>query len=283
MSQALPVQGKIRVEEYHGVDSGLFFDAKRVLYHRPSRFQDILVIETRDYGRVLLLDGLVMTTDRDEYFYHESLVHPAMQHHPDPQRVLILGGGDGGTVREVLRYSTVSRVVVVEIDPDVVEVARTFFPDMARSLFLDPVEIVYEDAVRYVASTQERFDVVILDTSDPVGPAKVFYTVEFFQDLTRVLEPVSVVAIQAESPIFHRERLQKVYSLACEVFKTVKAYTAPVPSYPGGLWAFILGSIQPSLPAFRQDIPEGLKFYNANIHRALFQLATSLHTPSPKS
>ncbi len=266
----------IRVEERHGKDSGIFFEPHRVLYHRASRYQDILVVETRDYGRVLLLDGLVMTTEKDEFFYHEALVHPAMQHHPDPRKVLVLGGGDGGTVREVLRYAGVARVVVVEIDPDVVEVARMFFPDMADVLFQGRVEVLHEDAARYVATTEEKFDVVILDTSDPVGPAQVFYTPEFFQNLTRVLEPVSVVAIQAESPIFHRDRVREVYTLASRTFKTVKVYTAPTPTYPGGMWAFVLASIQPSLPAFRQDVPEGLQFYNAEIHRALFQLPTFL-------
>ena len=262
----------IRVEEIHGKDSGIVFLPERILYHRRSRFQDILVFETRDYGRVLLLDGLVMTTERDGFFYHEALVHPVMQHHPDPRRVLILGGGDGGTAREVLRYPDVERVVMVEIDPDVVEVAREFFPEYAEVFHHPRLELVYEDASVFVEKTEEKFDVVLLDTSDPVGPATVFYEREFFENLVRVLEPVSVVGIQAESPIFHRDRLKKLYETVRGVFRTVRPYTAPAPTYPGGQWAFLLVTLQPSLPAFRRMVPEGLSFYHEDLHRALFAL-----------
>lgn len=265
----------IRVEEIHGKDAGIVFLPERVLHHRRSRYQDILVIETRDYGRVLLLDGLVMTTERDGFFYHEALVHPVMQHHPDPRKVLILGGGDGGTAREVLRYD-VDRVVLVEIDPEVVEVSRTFFPEYAEVFFHPRLEVVHRDAAEFVRITDEKFDVVLLDTSDPVGPATVFYTREFFEHLQQVMEPVSVVGIQAESPIFHRDRLRDLHTIVREVFGTVRPYLAPVPSYPGGLWAFLLATSQPSLPAFRRAVPDGLQFYHENLHRAMFQLPVFL-------
>ncbi len=265
-------------QELHGVDSGIVFHTGNILYHARSDIQDILVIQTRDYGRVLVLDRLVMTTERDEFYYHEALVHPVMQHHPAPHRVLILGGGDGGTLREVLRYPEVEQVTVVEIDRKVVEVAETYFPEMAAS-FRDPrVEVRFEDADQYVQQAEDRFDVAILDTSDPVGPAKVFYTPEFFQALRERLEAVSVVGIQAESVHFHRARIVELYRILREVFPTVRPYTAPVPSYPGGTWCFMLASPQPSLPAFRKEIPDAgeLQFYHEALHPALFQLPAFL-------
>ncbi len=265
----------LRVEEIHGKDSGILFCPKRVLYHGTSHYQEILVIETEDYGRVLLLDGLVMTTERDEFFYHEALVHPAMQHHPSPRTVLIIGGGDGGALREVLRYREVERAVVVEIDPEVVRVAKEFFPQMASS-FEDPrVDLLFEDAARYVEEGAERFDVAIMDTSDPVGPAEVFYREAFFSSLTGVLRPDGVVGIQAESPIFHMEEVRSLYGFVRKGFGTTRAYVAPVPTYPGGLWMFLLAGVGGMAP-FRNRVPEGLRFYNGEIHGALFRLPSFL-------
>ncbi len=265
-------------QELHGVDSGIVFHTSNILYHARSEIQDILVIQTRDYGRVLVLDRLVMTTERDEFYYHEALVHPVMQHHPAPHRVLILGGGDGGTLREVLRYPEVEQVTLVEIDEKVIEVAHEFFPELARS-FRDPrVDVRIEDAYAFVQHAEERFDVAILDTSDPVGPAQVFYTKDFFLALRERLEPVSVISVQAESVHFHRKRIVDLYRILKEVFSTVRPYTAPVPSYPGGTWCFMLASPQPSLPAFRKEVPEAheLQFYHEGLHPALFQLPAFL-------
>lgn len=261
----------MRVEEIHGKDSGILFYPRRVLYHGRSPYQEILVIETEDYGRVLLLDGLVMTTERDEFFYHEALVHPAMQHHPSPERVLIIGGGDGGALREVVRYRDVERVVVVEIDPDVVKVAKEFLPGMASS-FEDPrVYLLFGDAAEYVEKGAERFDVVIMDTSDPVGPAEVFYREAFFSSLKGVLRPGGVVGIQAESPLFHMEEIRSIYGFVRKGFGTTRAYVAPVPTYPGGLWLFLLAGVDRLAP-FRNRVPEGLRFYSREVHDSLFRL-----------
>lgn len=266
----------LRVEEIHGRDCGIVFYPKQVLYHKRSRYQEILVIETEDYGRVLLLDGLVMTTEKDEFFYHEALVHPAMQHHPFPKTVLIIGGGDGGALREVLRYREVERVLVVEIDPDVVKAAKEFFPEMASSFDDTRVELLFEDAARYVEKGPERFDVVIMDTSDPVGPAEVFYRESFFSSLREVLKPDGVAGIQAESPIFHMEKIRSLYGFIRKGFRTIRAYVTPVPTYPGGLWMFFLATSLNRLAPFRGKVPEGLRFYSSEVHGAIFKLPSFL-------
>ncbi len=260
----------IRVEEIHGKDTGIVFCTKTILYSGRSPYQEILIIQTSDYGRVLLLDGLVMTTEKDGFLYHEALVHPVFQYHPQPERVLIIGGGDGGALREVLRYD-VKEVVVVEIDKEVVRVSKEFLPQMA-SAFEDPrVRLIFEDASRYVGLEKERFDIIIIDTSDPVGPATAFYKEEFFEQLKGLLNPKGLVGMQAESPIFHRERIRALYAFTDHTFGWVTPYMAPVPSYPGGMWLFFILSLE-GLEAPSYRIPQGLRFYSRDVHDGLFRL-----------
>ncbi len=262
----------IEIREFHTPSSGIFFRARRRLLSERTPFQRMEVYETDSFGRVLLLDGLVQTTEKDEHFYHEMLVHPAMTAHPRPKDVLIIGGGDGGALREVLRHP-VRRAVLVEIDARVIEVCRRRFPVLAGS-FDDPrAEIVIDDGNAYIRQTDLRFDVIVVDSSDPVGPSAVLHQRRFFVTLKRCLQPEGVIAAQAGAPLFHIDHLKKKRRFLKKLFRWAGYYLGPVPTYPGGLWCYVFLSnrIDP-LRSGRRRSPKGLKYYNAAVHSAAFVL-----------
>ena len=262
--------------EHHAQGTGLALKASKILVDRDTGFQRLTVFENPFFGRVMVLDGLVMTTERDEFFYHEMLVHPVMTAHEDPKRVLIIGGGDGGTLREVLRYP-VEEAVLVEIDPAVIEAAKAYFPTLSGG-FQDPrARVIVEDGTRFVRETSERFDVVIVDSSDPVGPAAALYTPEFFKGLRRVLRPKGWAAIQAESPVHQLPTVKRLAALLREAFPQVYFYLGPVPTYPGGLWSYAIAGENGDPRTPRRTPPEGLRYYTPEIHRAAFALPAFLH------
>ncbi|MGB7294733.1 MAG: polyamine aminopropyltransferase [Candidatus Aminicenantales bacterium] len=262
----------IEIREFHTPSSGIFFRARRRLVSERTPFQKMEVYETDSFGRVLLLDGLVQTTEKDEFFYHEMLVHPAMMSHPRPENVLIIGGGDGGALREVLRYP-VKSAVLVEIDARVIEVCRKWFPGLAAS-FVDPrAEVAVEDGNCYIRETDRRFDVIVVDSSDPVGPSAILHQKTFFAALKTCLRPGGIIAAQAGSPLFHLDHLRGKRRFLKGRFKRALYYLGPAPTYPGGLWCytFLSDRIDP-LQTRRRRPPKKLKYYNPDIHRAAFAL-----------
>jgi len=258
--------------EFHTPSSGIFFRARRRLLSERTPYQTIEVFETDSYGRVLLLDGLVQTTEKDEFFYHEMLVHPAMMSHPHPQDILIVGGGDGGALREVLRYP-VKSAVLVEIDVRVIEVCRKRFPGLAASFGDHRVEVAVGDGNRYIRETDRLFDVIIVDSSDPVGPSAILHQKSFFAALKKRLRPGGTIAAQAGTPLYHLEHLRKKRRFLKALFKSALYYLGPVPTYPGGLWCYVFLSerIDPLRPQRRRP-PKKLRFYNLDVHRAAFAL-----------
>jgi len=262
----------IEIREFHTPSSGIFFRARRRLLSERTPYQKMELYETDSYGRLLILDGLVQTTEKDEFFYHEMLVHPAMMSHPSPKDILIIGGGDGGALREVLRYS-VRSAVLVEIDERVIEVCRERFPGLAVS-FGDPrVEVAVADGNRYIRETDRLFDVIIVDSSDPVGPSAILHQKSFFAALKRRLRPGGAIAAQAGAPFFHLEHLNKKRLFLRALFKSARYYLGPVPTYPGGLWSYVFLSerIDPLRPLRRRP-PKKLRYYNLEVHRAAFAL-----------
>jgi spermidine synthase len=258
--------------EFHTPTSGIFFRAKRRLLFEKTPFQRIEIYETASHGRVLLLDGLVQTTEEDEFFYHEMLVHPAMMSHPRPRDVLIIGGGDGGALREVLRHR-VRSAVLVEIDARVIEVCRKHFPGLAASFGDRRAEIVVDDGNRFIRETDRRFDVILVDSSDPVGPSAVLHRKAFFAELKRCLRPGGIIAAQAGAPLFHLEHLRKKRFFLKKLFSFALYYLGPVPTYPGGLWCYVFLSdrVDPR-KSLRKNIPRKLKYYNSDVHRVAFSL-----------
>jgi spermidine synthase len=264
--------------ERHREDTGLFMGARRVWTYR-SNFQDIAVLETETWGRVLVLDGLVQMTDRDEFIYHEMLAHVPLMTHPDPRRVLIIGGGDGGVLREVLRHPEVTRVVLCEIDPMVIEVVRRHWPEHG-AIFDDPrVQVLNEDGSQLVQATHERYDVLIVDSSDPVSYSRSLFSPHFLAAVRRVVYPSGLYATQCMSLLYHLDFVKGFYRQLQEVFSNVALYTAPVPSYPTGWWNFAMASIElpldPESLSFKERPIEFLRltrYYNLEIHRSAFTL-----------
>lgn len=261
---------KNEAREYQTKHSGIFFKVDRVLFEGRSDFQTVEVIRNRDYGRVLFLDGLVQTTERDEFYYHEMLVHPALACHRSPRNVLIIGGGDGGALREVLKHP-VEKVRLVEIDTLVVEACRRHFPWLKAALRDPRACITTGDGDAFIRETEEKFDAVIVDSSDPVGPSAVLHARNFYAALKKVLAPGGVIAAQAGSLMLHVEQHGLKNAFIQRLFRRAFFYLGPVPTYPVGMWCynFLSDDIDP-LAAKRLRIPDGLKYYNKDVHRAAF-------------
>ena len=267
---------RTEAREFQTPTSGVFFKIKKVLFDRRSKFQKIEIIENETYGRVLLLDGLVQTTEKDEFFYHEMLVHPAMASHIRPKTVLIIGGGDGGALREALRYP-VERARLCEIDGQVIEACRTHF-DWLKPAFEDGrAELVIGDGNVFIRNTKEKFDVILVDSSDPVGPSTILHSRVFYEKLKTRLAPGGIVAAQAGSQVLHLEEHREKSVFLKKLFKYASFYLGPVPTYPVGMWCynFLSDAVDP-LAKKKLKVPGGLKYYNPEIHRAAFALPNFL-------
>ncbi len=207
-----------------------------------SKYQEILVLDTPEFGKMLVLDGLIQTTEKDEFIYHEMLSHPAMLIHKKPERVLVIGGGDGGTVREVLKHETVKEVHLCEIDEEVILVSEKYFPSIAGKLKDPKVKIFIEDGNRFLEEKKEYYDVIIMDSSDPVGASEVLFSEDFYKKVKQSLKKDGIMVAQTESPVLQENYFKKAYSQITKVFKHVKVYLAYVPTYPSGMWSFTIAS-----------------------------------------
>jgi spermidine synthase len=267
---------KTEAREYQTGASGIFFTVKDVLYEGRSRFQRIEIIRNKDYGRVLLLDGLVQTTERDEFYYHEMLVHPAMCSHPRPDRVLIIGGGDGGALREVLKHP-VRKAWLVEIDGKVIEACREHFPWLKATFRDARAELVVADGNVFIDKVRERFDVILVDSSDPVGPSTVLHQEGFYRKLKAKLNPGGIIAAQAGSLMLHLDSHARKSVFLKRIFRHSPLYLGPVPTYPVGMWCynFLSDRVDPA-EVRTLYVPEGLRYFNPDVYRAAFALPNFL-------
>jgi spermidine synthase len=252
------------------------FKVTRTLYHGQSPYQKIDIIETERFGRVLLLDGLVMYTTSDEYVYHEMLVHPSLLAHPNPKRVCVVGGGDGGTIREILKHPEVESVVLCEIDEEVIRVCKEFFPNMAEA-FSDPrVTVNIGDAAEYIRTQHQEFDIIYGDTTDPIGPAVVLFEEPFYVAVKKALKPKGIFIAQIESVFLHGEIIPKVTRALKKCFHDCRLYGASIPTYPTGYWNFVWASddVNPfEVDSERQRrICATSRYYTAGHQRAAFTL-----------
>jgi spermidine synthase len=215
-----------------------------VLYEGRSDYQSIRVLDTVPFGRALILDGALQTTETDEFIYHEMMVHPALVSLAQPERVLIIGGGDGGCLRRALEHP-LRQVVQVELDRGVVEACRRYLPQVSRGAFDDPrLRLLFADGYEFVEKAQEPFDAIIVDLTDPFpsGPSLRLFTTEFYQAVRRILTEQGLMVTQSSSPLLLTDELLRVYANLKAVFPLVRVCLAPVPSYPGVLWSFTLAS-----------------------------------------
>ncbi|MBU0552844.1 polyamine aminopropyltransferase [Myxococcota bacterium] len=251
--------------------------ATRTLFDQRSDFQQVTLIETEGLGRALLLDGMWMTAEGDEATYHELLTHPAMLTAQAPRRVLIIGGGDGGTAREVLRHPGVERVDMVEVDGLVMEACRAHLPTIGGPAWSDPrLHLVVGDGAAFVAQAEaDSYDVILVDGADPVGPAEVLFSERFYRDCARALSPRGALATQGGSPRVQRAEHLNLIGAMRGAFAQVAPYYAPVTLYPGGAWSWIwaaqAGVDRDALDAARLAVIEpDCKQYHGGAHAGLF-------------
>lgn len=231
-----------------GLSLGLRVDG--ILASEKTEFQDMLVVETETYGRLLALDGAVQTTSRDEFVYHEMITHVPLYMLDAPKKVAVIGGGDGGAIREILKHPTVQEAHLVEIDPKVVAVARRFFPEISSALGDPRTTVHYTDGIQWVKEARD-FDVIIVDSTDPVGPAEGLFQADFYQTIARALTDQGILVAQSESPFLHRSLIQHMRDGMKTAFPEVSLYLAAIPTYPSGLWSFLMASKKPVKPAAR--------------------------------
>ncbi len=264
------------VEEKISECYGMRFKVEKVLFSKKSPFQTVDIVETKGHGRMLLNDGLVMLSERDEFIYHEMITHVPLFLHPNPKKVLVIGGGDGGTAREVIRHKSVQKCVMVEIDQVVVNACREFIPQTASCLDDPKIILIIEDGVKYVHETKEKFDVIIVDSTDPIGPAQPLFGIEFYRDIFSCLTEDGIVVSQGESPIYHVEMQNKLMSIINQVFPISSIYHFTNLTYPGGRWCFTYAAktIKPNQIDFTKVLNQKIEcqYYNAEVHQAAFVL-----------
>lgn len=265
-----------------------------VLYNGQTKFQTVEIIRSNAYGRFLVLDGKIQSSDVDEFVYHEALVQPPMITHPCPETVFIAGGGEGATLREVLSHSSVKKAVMVDIDPEVIEICQRFLPEYSRGSFQDPrAEVHHTDAREYLANTSERFDIIIIDLTEPIeeGPAYLLYTQEFFNMVSDKLTQYGIVSVQSGSAAWTElDSLSAVNTTLKSVFSMVCVYQTDIPSF-GGPWGFC----QASSALCPRDLSieevdnriaarslHDLRFYDGVTHQAMFCLPKHLRNELAK-
>jgi spermidine synthase len=256
-------------------------ECKGVLHSSRSSFQKIEVVESLDFGKMLVLDGVINLTERDEFVYHEMLVHVPLFSHPDPSEILIVGGGDGGTAREVIKHEGISSIQQVEIDKEVIAISKKYFPSLSSSLDHPKVDVLLSNAIQYVRETEQTFDVILIDSTDPViDQSEGLFTVPFYKDCCNALTEQGILAAQIGDIFFEKELVKDVFNRLKEVFLIVRIFRAPVPSYTLVPYSFAFCS-----KAIRPEMELGVsrfskifqtRYYNEQIHKAAFALPEHL-------
>ncbi|WP_054949339.1 polyamine aminopropyltransferase [Numidum massiliense] len=234
--------GKLWLTEAEGNNLYIRYGIKEVVYEKQSPYQHVMIVDSYDFGKMLVLDGFVQTTAGDGFIYNEMIAHLPLSFHPNPQRVLIIGGGDCGAAREVTKYDSVEMIDLVEIDASVVDVCKKHLPEVSGNLSDPRVNYHFTDGVGFVQDVDTRYDVIIVDSSDPVGPAVELFGLDFYKNVYRALNDDGLMVCQSESPLFYADVMQQTYERIDSLFPIAKTYSATVPTYPGGFWSFTLGS-----------------------------------------
>lgn len=262
-------------EIHDGAGSAFSLKIKEKLHDEQSPYQRIEIFDTEGFGHLMTIDGLVMLTDRDNFIYHEMMSHPVLFSHPHPSRVVIIGGGDCGTLREVLKHPEVTSVVQVEIDERVTRVAEQYFPTLCESNQDPRVEFFFGDGIRWIQETEPgTVDVIIIDSTDPVGPAKGLFSEPFYRDCLRALREDGLLAQQSESPLYHSKSIlgPMHHEMRKSGFLDTLTLFYPQPVYPSGWWSATLAAKSAPVTFLREEQCETKGFethyYNDAIHRA---------------
>lgn len=266
-------------KEKHTENVELLIKVDRQLCTCRSEYQRIDVFESAEFGRILAIDGYIMLTERDEFIYHEMITHVPMAVHPNVRDVLVIGAGDGGTVRELARYRDIERIDMVEIDPLVVDVCRKYLPGTACGLDDPRVKIHYEDGIKFISMKENEYDLIIVDSTDPVGPGEGLFTKEFYANCRKALREDGIMVNQHESPFYDEDAkvCRKTHMLIADSFPISLVYQAHIPTYPSGHWLFGFAS-KKYHPVDDLNAPawelRGIRtrYYTTRLHKGAFAL-----------
>ncbi|NIA23922.1 MAG: polyamine aminopropyltransferase [Proteobacteria bacterium] len=259
--------------EKYSPNSGITIKVKQELAHVKSKYQEMSVIDTYEFGKIMVLDGFIMFTDKDEFIYHEMITHVPLFSHENPENVLLIGGGDGGAVREVLKHNSVRSVELVEIDKMVVDASKEFFPQVSVGFSDKRFKLHIEDGIKFVKESKDKYDVVIVDSTDPIGPAVGLYQRDFYKNIYDILNDDGILVVQGESP-YYTDTKKAFVNLNRElkaVFPFTRPYFAFIPTYPSGMWSLAYArkdGKEIKGPIRKKDFDT--KYYNEEIHKASF-------------
>ena len=264
-------------EQSEGVD--LRIRKEKILYTGKSQFQDIEIFESVTFGRIMVIDGYIMLTEKDEFIYHEMIVHPAMAVHPNPRRVLVIGAGDGGVLRELTRYPFVEHIDIVDIDELVIKVCREFLPQTACGFDDERVNIHIQDGMKFIRKCSDEYDIIIVDSTDPFGPGEGLFTKEFYGNCFKALKDDGILVNQHESPFYAADAVatQRIHKRIVQSFPISRVYQAHIPSYPSGHWLFGFASkkyhpIRDFDPKRWRSLGIKTRYYNTQLHIGCFAL-----------
>ncbi|KAI1765141.1 spermine synthase [Hypoxylon sp. FL1150] len=255
---------------------------EKVLHHEKSKYQDVLIFKSTDYGTVLVLDNVIQCTERDEFSYQEMICHLAMNSHPDPKKVLVIGGGDGGVLREVVKHECVEEAILCDIDEAVIRLSKQYLPGMAAGFNHPKVKVHVGDGFKFLDDYKNTFDVIITDSSDPEGPAESLFQKSYFQLLDAALRPGGVITTQgSENQWLHLPLITKLKKDCGEVFPVAEYAYTTIPTYPSGQIGFMVcckeagRDVKKPLRSWSpEDEARLCRYYNAEIHKASFVLPT---------
>lgn len=265
--------------EKHTEDVHFSIKVDKQIYSGKSDFQRIDVFETKEFGRVLSIDGFIMLTEKDEFIYHDMIVHVPMATNPNIKNVLVIGAGDGGTVRELTRYETIEKIDMVEIDKLVVDVCKEYLPQTACKFDDSRVNLYFEDGIKFVKAIENQYDLIIVDSTDPIGPGEGLFTREFYRDCFKALKEDGILVNQHESPYYdyNANAMKRAHSRIKEFFPIAKVYQAFIPTYASGHWLF--GYASKKYDASENlnekawnDLGLKTRYYNTELHKGAFAL-----------
>lgn len=253
---------------------GITMKINRTLHTEQTEFQKLDMVETEEWGNMLLLDDMVMTSERDEFVYHEMVAHVPLNTHPNPENVLVVGGGDGGVIREVLKHKSVKQATLVEIDGKVIEYSKKYLPSIAGTLEDHRVEVKVDDGFMHIANSENQYDVIMVDSTEPVGPAVNLFTKGFYAGISKALKEDGIFVAQTDNPWFKADLIETVFKDVKEIFPITRLYTANIPTYPSGLWTFTIGSkkYDPLEVDVERMADFETKYYTKELHKAAFAL-----------
>ncbi len=253
---------------------GITMKINKTLHVEQTEWQFLEMAETAEWGNMLFLDGMVMTSQKDEFVYHEMVAHVPLFTHPNPENVLVVGGGDGGVIREVMKHPKVKKATLVDIDGKVIEYSKQYLPEIAGELDNPRVEVIVGDGFMHIAKSENEYDVIMVDSTEPMGPAVDLFTKGFYAGIHKALKEDGLFVAQSDNPWFKADLIKQVQSDVKEIFPITKLYTANIPTYPSGLWCFTIGSKKhdPLAVPEEQFHEVDTKYYTKELHKAAFVL-----------